>query len=99
MTEPGEYWQRFCEAMDDDFNTARGIGILFDAVRDLNRLLDENKEGSATRENVHPKEILRDMLGMGNILGILSETPKRYFEHDRSSALQQTPSAGARLKK
>jgi len=37
-------WERFCEAMDDDFNTAHGIGILFDAARAINRMLDEQKE-------------------------------------------------------
>jgi cysteinyl-tRNA synthetase len=31
----------FREAMDDDFNTARAAGVLFDLVREGNRLLDE----------------------------------------------------------
>ncbi len=31
--------ERFCEAMDDDFNTARAIGVLFDTVRLLNASL------------------------------------------------------------
>jgi len=29
--------------MDDDFNSARSIGIIFDAVRSLNRLLDQHE--------------------------------------------------------
>ncbi|HMA66816.1 MAG TPA: cysteine--tRNA ligase, partial [Desulfosalsimonadaceae bacterium] len=33
-------WEAFCTAMDDDFNTAQGIGVLFDAVRRVNRMLD-----------------------------------------------------------
>ncbi len=41
-SESGEYWKRFSEAMDDDFNTAKGIGVLFDAVRNINRILDED---------------------------------------------------------
>jgi len=39
--EPGDCWQQFCEAMDDDFNSARGIGIIFDTVRKVNRMLDQ----------------------------------------------------------
>jgi cysteinyl-tRNA synthetase len=37
-TPSGAYWDRFCEAMDDDFNSARGIGVLFEAVRNINRI-------------------------------------------------------------
>ena len=38
---------RFREAMDDDFGTPQGISLLFDLVRDGNRLLDEGGEASA----------------------------------------------------
>jgi len=41
--ETGECWQRFSDAMDDDFNSARGIGIIFDTVRKVNRLLDQHE--------------------------------------------------------
>lgn len=33
--------QRFVEAMDDDFNTARGVGVIFELVRDLNSMLQQ----------------------------------------------------------
>jgi cysteinyl-tRNA synthetase len=35
---------RFAEVMDDDFNTAGAMGILFDLVRDGNRRLDEGQD-------------------------------------------------------
>ena len=38
---------RFREAMDDDFGTPQAISLLFDLVRDGNRLLDEGGEASA----------------------------------------------------
>jgi len=85
--ERGEHWQRFREAMDDDFNTARGIGALFDAVRHLNRLLDENPKGFAPPANDLPGSIRGDLLAMGNTLGIMLENPKHYFDQARSSAL------------
>jgi len=31
-----KYRDKFCEAMDDDFNTADAVAVLFDMVRDLN---------------------------------------------------------------
>lgn len=38
---------RFREAMDDDFGTPQAMSLLFDLVRDGNRLLDEGGEASA----------------------------------------------------
>jgi cysteinyl-tRNA synthetase len=38
-----ELRQRFLEAMDDDFNTGGAIGVLFDLVRRLNKLVDDEK--------------------------------------------------------
>ena len=82
----GDYWKRCCEAMDDDFNTARGIGILFDAVRHLNRLLDEEKNLT-----LEIKQALitgrNDILKMGSILGIFYEAPALYFEKMQARAI------------
>jgi len=33
--------QRFIDAMDDDFNTAQAVAVLFDVARDINRFGDE----------------------------------------------------------
>jgi len=35
---------RFAEAMDDDFNTAAAMGVLFDLVREGHRRLDEGED-------------------------------------------------------
>ena len=35
------YRSQFIRAMDDDFNTARGLAVLFDLARDINRLRDQ----------------------------------------------------------
>ena len=39
-----EYEKRFYEAMDDDFNTPEAIGILFELVREINRIRDNYVE-------------------------------------------------------
>ncbi|MBC2695730.1 MAG: cysteine--tRNA ligase [Desulfobacteraceae bacterium] len=87
--EPGKYYKHFCEAMDDDFNTARGIGVLFDAVRNINRLLDESKQGLS--QNTIKDIILckSDILKIGGILGILYESPGAYFEGKKSKSLEK----------
>ena len=86
-TDSGEYWQRFTEAMNDDFNTARGIGILFEAVRTGNRLLDSNDPDGAAESTL--KTIQADLRKIGGILGILNETPENYFKTIKKAVLQE----------
>lgn len=80
-------WQGFCKAMDDDFNTAQGIGVLFDAVRDLNRRLDARPEDGPEEEEI--SERCREILAIGNVLGILADAPAAYFEKQRRSVLEK----------
>ncbi|MBW2193818.1 MAG: cysteine--tRNA ligase [Deltaproteobacteria bacterium] len=81
----GEYWRLFCEAMDDDFNTARGIGILFVAVREINRTLDEN--GDTLSPSI--KTACTDILRIGSILGILSESPEVFFQNKTDKVIEK----------
>ena len=89
IKKSGQYWQRFCDAMDDDFNTAHGLGILFDAVHKINRLLDE-KEGALSSTVAETVESGRaDLLKIGGILGVLLETPSAYFEKKREQGFEK----------
>ncbi len=55
------YYDKFIEAMDDDFNTPQAIAVLFDLSRDINRVEEEGKDASAAR----------DMLKkLGGVLGL-----------------------------
>jgi cysteinyl-tRNA synthetase len=85
----GGYWDRFCQAMDDDFNTARGLGILFNAVRRLNRLLDENNDPISSDLKQKVRSGCADLYKMGHILGILNEAPQGYFEKKQQQTLQR----------
>jgi cysteinyl-tRNA synthetase len=77
------YWMLFCKAMDDDFNSALGIGVLFDVVRNVNRIMDDAGEQiSPTQKDVIVNNCM-DILQMGTILGILSETPSVFFEKNK----------------
>jgi len=65
-----QYKARFLEAMDDDFNTAAAIGVLFDLNRDVNALL--NAGSPLTQGALAAVDALYGELG-GRILGIISE--------------------------
>jgi cysteinyl-tRNA synthetase len=63
--------------------------VLFEAVRNINRLLDENKEGlsqDAIKDIISCKS---DILKIGGILGILYESPEAYFEGKKSKGLEK----------
>jgi cysteinyl-tRNA synthetase len=72
--------ERFIEAMDDDFNTARAIGCLFDTIRFLNASLTGKKaEASAavlgqTENTIHE---------IGAVLGLFLVEPDYYMRLDR----------------
>lgn len=40
----GSFKRKFDEAMDDDFNTPKGMAILFDMVNECNKLLEHSKD-------------------------------------------------------
>ena len=42
-----DFWAKYCESMDDDFNTAAAIGVVFEAVRVINIRLKEGKISKA----------------------------------------------------
>jgi len=87
--ETGAYWKRFCEAMDDDFNTAQGLGILFEAVRNINRLLDEGKDPLPEDIQKEIDTARNDILKMGKILGVLAESPVEFFEKRKTAGLRK----------
>ena len=81
------YWSVFCEAMDDDFNTAKGVGILFNLVKEANRVLDE--EGRSLEATHTLAALTTDLMRIGSILGILQQPWQSYFEKRATSQLQK----------
>lgn len=84
-TVTGEYWQSFCDAMNDDFNTAKGIGMLFGLIKDVNRIMDEGAASTNDRKTLETR--YADMRRMGTILGILQEPWPAYVEKRTASQL------------
>jgi cysteinyl-tRNA synthetase len=66
--DAGAYRQRFVDAMDDDFNTPQAIAALFDLVREINRTDEAGGETGEARKM---------LLGLGSILGLTFEVPKK----------------------
>jgi cysteinyl-tRNA synthetase len=58
--------ERFRAAMDDDFGTPQAVSLLFDLVRDGNRLLDEGGDASGIAGAV---EVIVGVLGLDDATG------------------------------
>jgi len=57
------YEKAFRRAMDDDFNTAEALSVMFELARDLNKIRDQDP--------VHGAELARLLLKLGGVLGLL----------------------------
>jgi cysteinyl-tRNA synthetase len=60
--------RKFLEAMDDDFNSAKALGHLFDFAREVNRAFDEG----AGRE---ARAAARRLQRLGSVLGLFWKAP------------------------
>ena len=90
VPEDMPFWEMFCQAMDDDFNTANGIAVIFNAVRQANRILDENENDPRSRHMAKTlTAIKREILRMGAVLGIGGDDPAAYFRAQRQSVLAE----------
>jgi len=85
--EPGDLWSGFCQAMDDDFNTARALGLVFENVRQLNRLMDDVEGAESPESRARLQCFQADFERVAGVLGVGAEKPSRFFDHKKSRAL------------
>ncbi len=72
MPEDSEWKARFFKAMDDDFNTPEALAVLFELVRELNKV--RSSEEAAARP------LAATLRELGDILGILQGDPAAFLK-------------------
>ncbi|MBW2025757.1 MAG: cysteine--tRNA ligase [Deltaproteobacteria bacterium] len=95
-SNPSPFLARFEEVMDDDLNTAGAVGLMFEKVREINKLLDSFGTGTGEKQEMLRVE-REDLLRAGAILGLLQRTPKRFFEELPQKMVDIDPSEIQRL--
>lgn len=71
-SDKNEFEQRFFKAMDDDFNTAEGLAVLFELVRHINTVRSYDEAAAM------PLAVL--LIKLGGILGILQRNPEAFLK-------------------
>lgn len=80
--------ERFIEAMDDDFNTANAISVLFDLAKEANRYL--RKEQSSKRVLTAFLDTFQDI---GGVLGIDLKPEKQLLDEEIERLIQEREEA------
>ncbi|WP_251860692.1 cysteine--tRNA ligase [Clostridium sp. Marseille-Q2269] len=82
-----KYKEKYIEKMDDDFNTADAISVIFDLVRDVNT----NITVESSKELVqHALDLIREL---GEPLGILQKSTKSSLEEEVEKLIEQRQKA------
>ncbi|UCH82458.1 MAG: cysteine--tRNA ligase [Nitrospiraceae bacterium] len=68
---------KFHNAMNDDFNTASALGIIFELIREVNRFLDSKPAGQRARDFV--KQAYDLLAEIGGVLNIFNKTPEEWY--------------------
>ncbi|MBL4743027.1 MAG: cysteine--tRNA ligase [Cycloclasticus sp.] len=76
-TAKSDYISRFENAMNDDFNTAKAVSVLFECANEINRLRKTNINEAANR--------VADLLSMAQPLGLLEQNPDEYLQSSLGS--------------
>ena len=71
---------RFREAMDDDCNTPRALGVVFETVREANRALDAGQLGMLP-------QLRHGLATIGTVIGLLQEPPEDFLQRVKEEGL------------
>ncbi|MCX7883725.1 MAG: cysteine--tRNA ligase [Caloramator sp.] len=82
-----EYKSRYIEVMDDDFNTADGISVIFDMVRDINSNVNENSSKKVAESSLN---LIREL---GEPLGILQKSARGNIEDEIQRLIEERQAA------
>ena len=79
----GELMEKFDAALDDDFNTAQGLGYVFDVVRLINNFVTAEKNIMAASKSSVLQDAKKAFEHFGAVLGIFQDDPDHFFLTDK----------------
>ena len=77
--QKNDFLNRFIDLMDDDLNTAGVVGIIFEKIKELNRVMDEAGDSPSKTVIDQLKDERAALQKAGAILGILNHSPLAFI--------------------
>ncbi|MCK5820095.1 MAG: cysteine--tRNA ligase [Psychromonas sp.] len=74
LDKTNKFYQRFVKAMDDDFNTPEALAVLFDLVKEINRLKNSDLKQATLAASL--------LVSLANVLGLLDQDPDQFLQDD-----------------
>jgi len=72
-----EFSGKFESALDDDFNTALGLGHVFELIKEINRFLDRKPKGAGDRDLL--VRASEQLSVTGSILNLFNRSPHEWY--------------------
>jgi cysteinyl-tRNA synthetase len=95
-TEGDSFLDQFIQLMDDDLNTAGALGLMFEKVKSINRLMDEDVDPRQETTRLRMEKDREQLFLMGRVLGLLGDSPEAFF---RALSGEQEKMAPAEIEK
>jgi cysteinyl-tRNA synthetase len=74
------FMEQFFSVMDDDLNTVGAIGLIFEKVREINKLLDSCNGSIDKKNRIRLINDRHELFHAGRVLGLLEESPAEFFK-------------------
>ncbi|HOO28770.1 MAG TPA: cysteine--tRNA ligase, partial [Lachnospiraceae bacterium] len=87
LKEAAAFKEKFDEAMDDDFNTADAISVIFELVRFINT----NTDVQNTKEYL--QALLEELIGLADILGLLVDKKEEILDEEIEALIAKRQTA------
>jgi len=87
VEELARYRERFIEVMDDDFNTADGISVIFELIRHL------NTHANPQSGKHHLEEAYNLLMELAGVLGLLGKGEENSLEADLEALIEERQQA------
>lgn len=84
--EADDFIRQFVTFMDDDMNTAGAVGLIFDKVKEMNRVMDEltdKPDGERLKRLAADRS---NLLSVADVLGILQAGPDEFLDSIASNS-------------
>ena len=78
LDKNNSYYQAFCKAMDDDFNTPEALAVFFDLAKEINRIKASDPTNAA--------QLAHLLVTIANVLGLLHQTPEQFLQGNGSDS-------------